>query len=115
MASAIPEQCHISPSDLGRGAVHILRVEVLSTQPTDGTYSDEVYGQGEFDTVRLVEVLKSPIHWDSGHVFRVHPFPGERNAQKTLLRNILQSANITTLCTPTTSTKNRREKRTLLD
>jgi hypothetical protein len=56
-------------------------VEALSTQPTDGTYADEGYGQGEFETVRLLEVLKSPVYWDSGHVFRVHPFPGTHTKQ----------------------------------
>jgi hypothetical protein len=79
--SASPEPCHIAPRELGRDAIDILRVEALSTQPTDGTYADEGYGQGEFETVRLLEVLKSPIHWTSGHIFRVHPFPGKRSEQ----------------------------------
>jgi hypothetical protein len=80
--SAVPEPCRTAPGQLGRTAIDILRVEAISTQPTDGTYSDEGYGQGEFDTVKLLEVLKSPIHWKSGHVFRVHPFPGKRTAQE---------------------------------
>jgi hypothetical protein len=79
--SATPEPCSLAPRELGRDAIDILRVEALATQPTDGTYSDEGYGQGEFDTVKLLEVLKSPIHWKSGHVFRVHPFPGRRTEQ----------------------------------
>jgi hypothetical protein len=79
--SATPESCRIAPREPGQSAIDILRVEALSTQPTDGTYSDEGYGQGEFDTVKLLEVLKSPIHWKSGHVFRVHPFPGKRTEQ----------------------------------
>jgi hypothetical protein len=78
---ATPEPCRMAPTELGRDAIHILRVEALSNQPTDGTYADEGYGQGEFDTVKLLEVLKSPIRWESGHVFRVHPFPGKRSRQ----------------------------------
>jgi hypothetical protein len=58
-----------------------MHVEALSTHPTDGTYFDDGYGQGEFETVRLLEVLKSPIHWKSGYVFRVHPFPGRHTEQ----------------------------------
>ena len=80
--SATAEPCRNAPRELGQSAIDVLRVEALSTQPTDGTYSDEGYGQGEFDTVKLLEVLKSPIHWKSGHVFRVHPFPGKRTAQE---------------------------------
>ena len=72
----IPELCRTLPTKLEYGAIHILRVKVLSSQPTDGTYADEGYGQGEFDTVKLLEVLRSPIHWTPGLVFRVHPFPG---------------------------------------
>ena len=64
------------------GEVHILRVKVLSSQPTDGTYADEGYGQGEFDTVRLLAVVKSPIRWTPGLVFRIHPFPGKREEGK---------------------------------
>jgi hypothetical protein len=56
-------------------------VEALSTQPTDGTYADEGDGQGEFETVKLLEVLKSPIHWKSEYIFRVHPFPGKHTGQ----------------------------------
>jgi hypothetical protein len=78
---AVAEPCRISPRQLGRDAVDILRVEALSTQPTDGTYSDEGYGQGEFEAVKLLDVLKSPIQWESGHVFRVHPFPGRHMGQ----------------------------------
>jgi hypothetical protein len=73
------EVCHTAPAKLEGGAIHILRVEVLSSQPTDGTYADEGYGQGEFDTVRLLEVVKSPIGWKRGIVFRVHPFSGKLN------------------------------------
>jgi hypothetical protein len=54
-------------------------VKVLSSKSTDGTYADEGYGQGEFDTVKLLEVLRSPIHWKPGLVFRIHPFPGKRS------------------------------------
>jgi hypothetical protein len=70
------ESCHIATKELGRKAIFILRVEALATQPTDGTYVDEGYGQGEFETVKLLEVLKSPFRWTSEHVFWVHPFPG---------------------------------------
>ena len=78
------EECHTAPERLEGGAIHILRIEVLSTQPTDGTYADEGYGQGEFDTVRLLEVVRSPIQWKRGLIFRVHPFSGERNEQQNL-------------------------------
>jgi hypothetical protein len=74
--------CHTMPTKLKGGAIHILRVKALSSQPTDGTYADEGYGQGEFDTVRLVEAVKSQIHWKRGLVFRVHPFPGMLNEQQ---------------------------------
>lgn len=74
-----PEACRTAPAKLEGGAIHLLRVKVLSSRPTDGTYVDEGYGQGEFDTVRLVDVLSSPIHWKPGLVFRVHPFQGKRN------------------------------------
>lgn len=76
LASAEP--CYGAPTKLEHGAIHILRVEALSSQSTDGTYADEGYGQGEFDTVRLLEVVSSPIQWKQGLVFRIHPFPGER-------------------------------------
>jgi hypothetical protein len=78
------EVCHSTPSKLEGGAIHILLVEVLSSQPTDGTYADEGYGQGEFDTVRLIEVVKSPIRWKRGLVFRVHPFSGELKKGRNL-------------------------------
>ena len=64
--------------------MHFLRVEVLSSRPTDGTYSDEGYGQGEFDTVRLLNVVSSPIQWKAGLVFRVHPFQGKHNELENL-------------------------------
>jgi len=76
---ANPETCRAAPEKLEHGAIHILRVKVLSSQSTDGTYADEGYGQGEFDTVRLLRVVKSPIRWTPGLVFRVHPFPGKRS------------------------------------
>ncbi|HEX4321875.1 MAG TPA: hypothetical protein VHZ52_13265 [Acidobacteriaceae bacterium] len=76
--SASPETCQAAPDKLEHGAIHILRVKVLSSQSTDGTYADEGYGQGEFDTVKLLGVVKSPIRWTPGLVFRVHPFPGKR-------------------------------------
>jgi hypothetical protein len=82
--SATPESCRIAPSELGPSAIDILRVQALATQPTDGTYSDEGYGQGEFDTVKVLEVLKSPFLWEPSHVFRVHPFPGKRTEQDNL-------------------------------
>jgi hypothetical protein len=63
------------------------------SQPTDGTYSDKGYSQGEFDTVKLLEVLKSPIHWKSGHIFRVHPFPGRRTEQDDFLPEHLAMGN----------------------
>jgi hypothetical protein len=78
------EVCHTAPKKLEGGAIHILRVEVLSSQPTDGTFADEGYGQGEFDTVRLLEVVKSPIIWNRGHVFRVHPFSGKLSEGQNL-------------------------------
>lgn len=74
-----PQQCSATPTELGHDAVHILLVKALSTAPTDGTYADEGYGQGEFETVRLVEVLKSTVRWKPEHVFRLHPFPGTLN------------------------------------
>jgi hypothetical protein len=74
-----PQPCSATPTELGRHAAHILLVKALSAEPTDGTYADEGYGQGEFETVKLVEVLKSTIRWKPGHVFRVHPFPGTLN------------------------------------
>jgi hypothetical protein len=73
-----PETCQTAPAKLEGGAIHFLRVKALSSGPTDGTYSDEGYGQGEFDTVRLLDVVSSPIHWKAGLVFRVHPFQGKR-------------------------------------
>lgn len=71
------EVCHTAPEKLLGGDIHILRIEVLSSSPTDGTYADEGYGQGEFDRVKLIEVVKSPITWDQGLIFRVHPFQGK--------------------------------------
>lgn len=76
--------CQTAPEKLEDGAIHILRVEVLSSGPTDGTYADEGYGQGEFDRVRLLEVVKSPIRWKRGLVFRVHPFSGKINEERNL-------------------------------
>jgi hypothetical protein len=73
------EVCRTSPEKLQGGTIHILRVKVLSSQPTDGTYADEGYGQGEFDTIRLVEKVKSPIQWKRGLIFRIHPFSGMLN------------------------------------
>jgi hypothetical protein len=78
-ALAGPETCHAAPTKLEHGAIHVLRVKVLSSQSTDGTYADEGYGQGEFDTVRLIKVIRSPIRWTPGLVFRIHPFPGKSN------------------------------------
>lgn len=77
-----PESCRTAPTKLEHGSIHMLRVEVLSSQSTDGSYTDEGYGQGEFDTVRLLEVVRSPIHWKPGIVFRIHPFPGRRNERE---------------------------------
>lgn len=77
--SAAPEPCPIEPKDLAHDSNDILYVEALSSQPTDGTYADDGYGQGEFETVRLLEVLKSQVRWEPGHVFWVHPFPGKQN------------------------------------
>jgi len=77
--SGSPQPCRATPTELGREATHILLVRTLSAGPTDGTYADEGYGQGEFKSVKLVEVLKSTIRWKPGHVFRVHPFPGLLN------------------------------------
>lgn len=74
-----PANCHSAPAKLQGGSIHLLRVEVLSSRPTDGTYSNEGFGQGEFDTVRLVNVVSSPIRWSPGLVFRVHPFQGKRS------------------------------------
>lgn len=79
-----PKVCNSAPAKLQGGSIHFLRVEVLSSQPTDGTYSDEGFGQGEFDTVRLVEVISSPIRWSPGLVFRVHPFQGKRSQTELL-------------------------------
>jgi len=79
-----PQPCRTTPTELGRNAAHILLVKALSTEPTDGTYADEGYGQGEFETVELAEVLKSTIRWKPGHVFRVHPFPGTLNEHDNL-------------------------------
>jgi hypothetical protein len=81
LRSGIPEPCHMAPGELGRDAIDILRVEALTTQPTDGTYADEGYGQGEFQTVKLIEVVKSPVRWTPGHIFWIHPFPGRRTEQ----------------------------------
>lgn len=78
------EVCHAAPQKLEGGAIHILSVEVLSSGPTDGTYANDGYGQGEFDTVRLLDVVKSPIGWKRGLVFRVHPFSGKVNAEQNL-------------------------------
>jgi len=80
--TASPETCRTAPTKLEGGAIHFLRVEVLSSRPTDGTYSDEGYGQGEFDTVRLFDVVSSPIQWKPGLVFRVHPFQGKRSERE---------------------------------
>jgi hypothetical protein len=74
-----PQPCRATPLELGREVAHILLVKALSTEPTDGTYADEGYGQGEFESVELIEVLRSTIRWQQGHVFRVHPFPGTLN------------------------------------
>jgi hypothetical protein len=79
-----PAACNSAPAKLQGGSVHLLRVEVLSSRPTDGTYSDDGFGQGEFDTVRLVEVIRSPIRWSPGLVFRVHPFQGKRSEAELL-------------------------------
>ncbi len=38
------EVCHTAPQKLEGGAIHILRVEVLSSGPTDGTYANDGYG-----------------------------------------------------------------------
>ena len=76
--------CQNGPAKLQGGAIHILRVEVLSSKPSDGTYSDEGFGQGEFDTVRLVEVVSSPIRWKPGLIFRVHPYQGKRTETEFL-------------------------------
>jgi hypothetical protein len=81
LRSGSPEPCHIAPGQLGRDAIDILRVEALTTHPTDGTYADEGYGQGEFQTVRLIEVMKSPVRWTPGHIFWIHPFPGRHTEQ----------------------------------
>jgi hypothetical protein len=78
------EVCQSAPARLLGGAIHLLRIEVLSSGPTDGTYADEGYGQGEFDTVRLLGVVKSPIRWRKGLIFRVHPFSGERQNHRNL-------------------------------
>jgi hypothetical protein len=83
LAQSVPQKpaaqvCHTAPAKLEGGAIHFLRVRVLSSRPTDGTYSDEGYGQGEFDTVRLIDVVRSPIRWKPGLVFRIHPFQGKR-------------------------------------
>jgi hypothetical protein len=78
------EVCHTAPQKLEGGAIHILHVEALSSRPTDGTYANDGYGQGEFDAVRLLEVVKSPIGWTRGLVFRVHPFSGKLNAEQNL-------------------------------
>ena len=77
--TAASEPCRTAPAKLEGGAIHLLRVEVLASRPTDGTYSDEGYGQGEFDTVKLIDVVRSPIHWKPGLVFRIHPFQGKRS------------------------------------
>ena len=76
---AVPETCHGAPTKLEGGGIHILHVEVLSSKPTDGTYADEGYGQGEFDTVRLLDVVSSPVQWKPGLIFRIHPFSGKRD------------------------------------
>gem|GEM_PF-2116407 len=31
--------------------------------------------------MRLLDVIRSPIHWTPGHIFRVHPFSGELKAR----------------------------------
>jgi hypothetical protein len=79
--SPVPQTCHGSPQELSGGALHILRVKVISSSATDGTYADGGYGQGEFDSVKLLEVIKSPVPWSRGHIFRVHPFSGERKGE----------------------------------
>lgn len=76
-----PRKCHGMPARLEHGAIHILHVEVLASKPTDGTYADDGYGQGEFDTVTLLDVLASPIQWKRGLIFRVHPFSGAKDEQ----------------------------------
>jgi hypothetical protein len=82
--STDPETCQTAPAKLEGGSIHFLRVEALSSRPTDGTYSDEGYGQGEFDTVRLMDVVSSPVRWKPGVVFRVHPFQGKRSDKENL-------------------------------
>ena len=77
-----PEACNTAPARLEGGALHVLRVEALVSLPTDGTYLDEGYGQGEFDTVRLLEVVRSPLRWKPGQVFKIHPFPGRHSGQE---------------------------------
>jgi hypothetical protein len=81
LRSGSPEPCHSATKEVARDAINILRVEALTTQPTDGTYADEGYGQGEFQTVKLIEVLKSPVQWTAGHIFWIHPFPGKHTDQ----------------------------------
>jgi len=88
--SPVPQTCQRAPKELRGGAIHILRVRVLSSRATDGTYADQGYGQGEFDSVKLLEVVKSPIPWNLGHVFRVHPFPGERKGEANYAPEHLQ-------------------------
>ena len=70
-----PRPCEVPVWVLGRDAISVLSVDVLSSATGKGRYAESL---DEFAKVRLMEILKGKTPWSKSVSLLVNPYPGDQ-------------------------------------